>query len=93
MLAFLSAAFGLLFAALIIGRLLDACGVAGDINLFVSSLTAAIIGSLPIVYANYIAAKNSGGNVVLKTIIGHLFTVAVFYAIMHYFLNSLINFS
>ena len=93
MVAILSSSFGLLFAVLVIGRQADAWGVAPGINLLASSLVAAAIGSLPIIYANNMAAKRSGGNMILKTIINHLLTVVVFYAIMYYILNSLINFS
>ena len=82
--------FGLFIALIVVVRLLAELEVTPGTNLIASSLTAAIIGSLPIIRANHATAKNSGGNVVLKTIINQMVTIGVFYAVMHFSLYWLI---
>lgn len=89
--AIFSSLFGMFFAVIFVGRLLDSMSIKSSVNLVLSSLIAAFIGALPIVYANFSAAKNNENRgIVIKTIINHLITIMVFYAMMHFCLYWLI---
>jgi len=89
--AIFSSLFGLFFALIFVVRLLASIGIKPSINLVFSSLTAALIGSLPILYINFNAAKNNNNEkILIKTIINHLITLMGFYAIMSFCLYWLI---
>lgn len=84
-LSIFSSLFGIFIVAISFIRIFDAIGIKPIINLVSSSSVAAFIGSLPILPVNKIAAKNGKGRDVLKkTIINHLITLILFYAIMYF---------
>lgn len=89
--AIFSSLFGMFFVVIFVGRLLDSMSIKSSVNLVLSSLIAAFIGGLPIVYTNFCAAKNNENRgIVIKTIINHFITIIVFYAIIHFCLYCLI---
>lgn len=86
-----SSLFGMFFSVVFVVRLLDSMNVGSRINLIVCSFIAAFIGGLPVLYANFIVAKNNKNKgVIIITILNHLITFIVFYIIMHFSLYWLI---
>lgn len=88
--AIFSSLLGIYFVLIFVVRFLAAINTRAGINLVVSSFIAAVIGSLPILYTNYIIANNFNRGVVIKTIINHMITLIAFYMLMHFCLYWLI---